>query len=473
MYSDAVIRHALCTDRAGSAGHGAAAGEAGDRSCGDRLRVELAIEHGVVRRARHRTHACATATAAVALACKLAEGRSLLDAARIGTAELCGVLDAGSNARECVALAVDALHDALACGIESLAEPIAADRVAVAMSGGVDSAVALLKVAESGAHPVGVTLRLWIDRRPPTVSARAARRARCALPGTPVTRWVCRTSRSTCVSASGPSVVESFLRDHRAGLTPNPCVRCNGSFRFDALLAVADRIGAARLATGHYARVERRGGRPLVARGLDSAKDQSYMLARIDPALLDRVWFPLGEQHKTETRDQARSAGMAAAGRRESQEVCFVGGGDHRDFVQRHGGGGRPGEIVHADGRRLGRHGGVHRFTPGQRRGLGVGGPGEPLYVLATDPASGRVVAGPRRLLARQIVHVRPGELYTGIERVEAKLRYRSAAVGASVRPVEDGFELELDEAAHGVAPGQVAVLYDGDAVVGAGVISA
>ncbi len=195
------------------------------------------------------------------------------------------------------------------------------------------------------------------------------------------------------------------------------------------------------------------------------------MLAGVEPELLDRVWFPLGEQRKTETREQARSARLAAAGRRESQEVCFVGGGDHRAFLERHGGSGAAGAIVDSAGRELGRHEGVHRFTPGQRKGLGVGG-GAALYVLRTDAASGTVVAGSHDELAVRHVRVSPGSLHLPVERVEAKLRYRSPAVAATVRRVGDGFELELDEPAHGVAPGQSAVLYDGDVVVGAGRIA-
>jgi tRNA-uridine 2-sulfurtransferase len=230
-------------------------------------------------------------------------------------------------------------------------------------------------------------------------------------------------------------------------------------------------VGAGRLATGHYARVVERDGRALVARGLDPAKDQSYMLAGVAPELLARVWFPLGEQEKTQTRAEARSAHLAAAERRESQEVCFVGGGDHRAFLERHGGAGRAGQIVDSAGKVLGRHDGVHRFTPGQRKGLAVGG-GPALFVLRTDAATGTVVAGDREQLGVSRVRVSPGRLHVPVERVEARLRYRSAGVAASVSAVGDGFELVLDEPAQGVAPGQAAVLYDGDVVVGAGRIA-
>ncbi len=426
---------------------------------------------GLVVRARHRSFACPHATAAASLACRLCEGRDLLGAATIGAGELESELRPDPHNRECVALAADALHAAIARALDRERMPAHADRVAVAMSGGVDSAVALLKTLEAGLRPVGVTLRLWIDPDAPD-SDRA-----CCSPQS------VRAARSACHAAGVPhvtldlrdrfrsQVVEDFVRGHAAGTTPNPCMRCNGSFRFDALAAFADRVGAPRLATGHYARIVERGGHTVLARGTDPDKDQSYMLARVPERILSRTWFPLGEQRKTETREQAHAAGLAAAGRRESQEVCFVGGGDHRRFLERHGGAGRGGEVVTADGRVIGRHDGVHRFTPGQRKGLGVGG-GEALFVLEVDPARGRVVAGPRRALARSTVTVRPGNMVLPMARVQAKLRYRSPALPATVREVEGGLELELDEPAYGVAPGQAAVLYDGDVIVGGGVIA-
>jgi tRNA-specific 2-thiouridylase len=471
VYSDAVTRHALDLDHAGSAGPGAVYGEAGDSVCGDQLRIELVVEHGRIVRARHRSFACPHATASASLACRLAEGRDLLGAARISTSLLEDELRPGEHNRECVALAVDALHGAIARGLELGSLPAEGARVAVAMSGGVDSAVALLKAVEAGLDAVGVTLRLWIDPLAPD-----SERACCSPQSVRAARSACHAAGVAHVTLDlrqrfRERIVQPFVRDHAAGDTPNPCVRCNGSFRFDALAEFADRIGAPRIATGHYARVVERDGHALIARGADPDKDQSYMLARVEEEIVRRVWFPLGDQSKTQTRQQARTAGLAAAGRAESQEVCFVGGGDHRSFVERYGGAGRTGEIVAGDGRVLGHHEGVHRFTPGQRRGLGVGG-GEALFVISTDPASGRVVAGPRSELARSEVRVSPGSLRVPSARVLAKLRYRSPAVAASVRLVEGGFVLELDEPAYGVAPGQAAVLYDGDTVVGAGLIA-
>jgi tRNA-uridine 2-sulfurtransferase len=361
-------------------------------------------------------------------------------------------------------LAVDALANAL--GPVFGAEP-APDRVAVAMSGGVDSAVALLR---AGPGAVGVTLRLWTDPAAPD-----ATRACCSPEAV-------LAARRTCYDLGLPhvtldlrepfrrAVVTPFVRGYALGETPNPCIRCNGSFRFAALLGFARRAGAARLATGHYARIVEHRGRRLLARARDPDKDQSYMLARIDPRLLDRIWFPLGDQTKAETRAEAAAAGLAVASRPESQEACFLGGADYRDFLARHGLPALAGAVVDEDGRELGRHEGFWRFTPGQRRGLGVA-TGEPVYALRTEPATNTVVVGPRESLGRRRVSAR-GRLHVPVDRVEAKLRYRSPALPACVEPTGSGFRLKLESPAFGVAAGQAAVLYEGDAVVGAGVVS-
>ena len=195
------------------------------------------------------------------------------------------------------------------------------------------------------------------------------------------------------------------------------------------------------------------------------------MLARLDPSKLERVWFPLGDQGKTETRAEAAHAGLPVASRAESQEACFLAGDDYRAFLGRHGLAPQEGAIVGEDGSELGRHDGFWRFTPGQRRGLGLAAP-EPLYVLGTRPSANAVVVGPRGALARTEVTAR-GRLYAEAERIEAKLRYRSPALPACVEPTPRGFRLELDEPAYGVAAGQAAVLYDGDTVVGYGLITA
>ena len=266
-------------------------------------------------------------------------------------------------------------------------------------------------------------------------------------------------------------MVEPFVRGYERGETPNPCIHCNGGFRFARLLAFAHRAGADTLATGHYARIVEHRGRLLLARGLDPVKDQSYMLARVDPAKLDRISFPLGAQTKTETRAEAERAGLAAAGRGESQEACFLAGDDYRLFLERRGLEAREGSIVDEGGQVLGKHGGYWRFTPGQRKGLGVAA-SEPLYAIRSDAATNTIVVGGLAALARTTIEA-SGDLYVPVERAHAKLRYRSDAVSAQVQERDGGFRLELARPAYGVAPGQAAVLYEDDVVVGAGLIRA
>jgi tRNA-uridine 2-sulfurtransferase len=375
------------------------------------------------------------------------EGLTLLEAAAVGGDEL----------------AVDALANALAPVFRAAPKP---GRIAVAMSGGVDSAVALLR---AGPGAIGVTLRLWLDPRGPD-----AERACCSPAAVLAARATCHRLGFPHVTLDlreefRREVVEPFVRGYAAGETPNPCIRCNGSFRFAELMAFADRAGASKLATGHYARIVEREEGLLLARAVDPRKDQSYMLARLDPRFLDRLWFPLGEQTKEDTRAEAARAGLEAASRAESQEACFLAGGDYRDFLERHGLGAADGPLVDEDGKEVGRHAGFWRFTPGQRRGLGVAAD-EPLYALRSEPATNTVVVGIRSALATREVLAR-GRLHVPLERADVKLRYGSPAVAAEVLPAENGFRLRLDEPAYGVAAGQAAVLYDGDAVVGAGTI--
>ena len=400
----------------------------------------------------------------VALVRLAVEGDRIVDADAAGLERpLAGLtlLEAAAVAGE--TLAADALANALGQLFRAEPDP---DRVAVAMSGGVDSAVALL---HAGPGAIGVTLRLWIDPAAPD-SERA-----CCSPEAVI------AARETCHALGLPhvtldlrdefrrAVVAPFVRGYARGETPNPCMRCNGSFRFAELLAFADRAGASRLATGHYARIVDHRSRRLLARARDPEKDQTYMLARLDPRFLDRIWFPLGEQTKDETRAEAARAGLAVARRTESQEACFLGGGDYRDFVSRHGVADAEGEIVDEQGRQLGRHGGFWRFTTGQRRGLGVSS-AEPLYVLRTDPGANTVVVGPRESLAVETISAR-GRLYVRVNRAEVKWRYRSPAVPAAVEETEHGFRLALEAPAYGVAAGQTAVLYDDGVVVGAGLL--
>ena len=360
-------------------------------------------------------------------------------------------------------LAVDALANALGPVFHAERK---AGRTAVAMSGGVDSAVALLRALPDA---IGVTLRLWLDPDGPN-----AERACCSPEAVIAARETCHRLGVPHVTLDlreefRRAIVSPFLDGYANGETPNPCIRCNGAFRFDELLAFMERAGCERLATGHYARIVQHRGRTLLGRSL-AAKDQSYMLAALDPRHLARVWFPLGEQTKDETRAEAQRAGLDVAQRAESQEACFLAGDDYRAFLARHGLAPRTGAIVNEEGNEVGMHEGAWGFTPGQRRGIGVVAE-RPLYVIETDASANTVVVGPREALARRRVRA-AGRLYLPVERAEAKLRYRSPAVPATVSDTDEGFELELDEAAYGIARGQAAVLYEGDAVVGCGTVT-
>jgi tRNA-uridine 2-sulfurtransferase len=393
------------------------------------------------------------------------EGDRIVDADAGGLAEpLAGLTLLEAAAVPGEPLVVDALANAL--GPIFRAEP-AADRTAVAMSGGVDSAVALLR---AGSSAIGVTLRLWIDPEAP-----AAERACCSPEAVIAARETCHRLGLPHVTIDARegfrlAVVQPFVDGYARGETPNPCTRCNGSFRFGQLLGFARRAGAARLATGHYARIVEHRGRLLLARAADPEKDQSYMLAQVDPKHLERIWFPLGDQTKEETRTEAERAGLAVAHRAESQEACFLGGGDYRDFLARHGLESRPGDIVDEQGRTVGSHDGFWHFTAGQRRGLGVA-TGRAAYAVGGDPVTNTVVVGPREALARRRVTA-SGRLFAAVTRSDVKLRYRSPAVPADVEVVEDGFRVFLDEPVYGVASGQTAVLYEEDVVVGAGRIT-
>jgi tRNA-specific 2-thiouridylase len=377
--------------------------------------------------------------------------------------------------RHAAELAADALHRALGAAAKDGAVRLeaAGRRTLVAMSGGVDSAAAAQLALDAGDEVVAVTLELWSD------------------PGTDGERSCCspqavRGARDLAHRMGIPhmtldlrerfraEVVDGFLDGYAAGRTPNPCVRCNGEVRFDAMLELAEALGAARLATGHYARIARDEHGPLIRAGADPRKDQSYMLAKLGPELLDRLSFPLGGLTKDAVRALAREAGLPVADKRESQDLCFVAGLGGREFLLRHGGPRlrRPGDIVDRGGTVLGRHGGQHNYTVGQRRGLGLSSP-EPMYVLKREAQTNRVVVGPKEALATDRVPLDDATLHRHPREVQTvRLRYHAEALACRVHVEENGrLELELDQPANGVAPGQLACLMREDRVVGEGTI--
>ncbi len=443
---------------------GARDGVAGGAACGDLVRISVGVEGDRVADAGFQAAGCGATIAAGSAAVDLVHGAPLLDAARIGSARVAAELGGLSVGKLHAAdLAADALARALgAAAGDAAALPAEADRTLVAMSGGVDSAVAALR-AEGEA--VAVTLELWRDPdndgERSCCSADAVRGARALAHRMGLAHFTLDLR-----DEFRAGVVEPWLAGHAAGLTPNPCVGCNGHVRLDAMLAFADRLGAATLSTGHYARRTNDG---LLRMAADPAKDQSYMLAALSPCTLGRLRFPLGDLRKPEVRALARDAGLPVAAKADSQDLCFLAGTGRARFLARHGGlRERPGDIVDARGRRVGRHRGHHHFTVGQRRGLGIGGHDEPLYVLGTDARANTVTVGPRAALGTSTVRVRGVRLHRDETEVEAvKLRYRSAAVPCRLR----GDEIALGEPVHGVAPGQTAVLLRGDVVLGSATI--
>ncbi|HEY5144899.1 MAG TPA: tRNA 2-thiouridine(34) synthase MnmA [Solirubrobacteraceae bacterium] len=442
---------------------------AGAVACGDVVRISVAIEGDRVRAAGFDAEGCGATLAAASAAVALVEGAQLLDAARVGVDEVCGALGGLSlGKRHAADLAADALARALGTAARADAR-LAPDagRTLVAMSGGVDSAVAAILCArDAGAAPVAVTLELWRDAHNDAAksccSASAVREARAL-----AHRMGMAHLTVDLREEFRAGVVDPWIADHAAGLTPNPCVRCNGGVRLDAMLDLAGRLGARHLATGHYARV---GDDGLLRSAADGAKDQSYMLAALARASIARLRFPLGELTKPQVRELAERERLPVARKPDSQDLCFLAGTGREAFLARHGGPReRPGRILDGAGHTVGRHRGAHGYTVGQRRGVGIGGAGEPLYVTGTDIAANTVTVGPRSALRTDRVRVTDVRLHVPAEEVaEVRLRYRSRPVACTVR----GEELELAEPVWGAAPGQTAVFLRGDRVLGCATIA-
>ena len=352
-----------------------------------------------------------------------------------------------------------------------------ASLIVVAMSGGVDSSVVAMLAARSGARVVGVTMQLYDHGEAVKKSG-----ACCAGQDIYDAKTVCdRLGIPHYVldyeSRFRDSVIAEFADAYAAGQTPIPCSSCNQGVKFTDLIAFARELGADCLATGHYVRRVRRDGRVELWKGRDPARDQSYFLYGTTPEQLEFVRFPLGDLPKAEVRALAAEAGLIVADKPDSQDICFVPDGDYASLVKRlRPETAAPGDIVHLDGRKLGRHGGVIHFTIGQRRGLEIGGQPEPLYVVRLDAARRRVIVGPRSALAVGAATIANlNWLGEGQTRVEAKVRSLARPVPATVTcsPAEAGAQLCFHTPEYGVAPGQSAVFYDGDRVLGGGTIVA
>jgi tRNA-specific 2-thiouridylase len=350
-------------------------------------------------------------------------------------------------------------------------------RIVVAMSGGVDSSVAAALLAEAGHDVVGLSMQLYDQREGEHGygsccsladlhdAGRVARRLN-------IPHYILNFEREF-----QQTVVRNFVDEYVAGRTPIPCAHCNSDVKFTTLLERAQAFDAELVATGHYARVDAdpSTGRHVLRRGLDSTKDQSYFLFSLTQAQLSRASFPVGHLNKDEVRDFARARGLATADKPDSQEICFVPDGDYAHFIERTTGDlDNAGTIVNLSGDVLARHGGVHRFTVGQRKGLGVA-LAEPTYVLELRPSEKQVVVGPRRELERTTLTASQVNWISGIApeaplRVTAQIRHRHQPAPARVTSTAaHRAALEFDTPQIAITPGQAVVFYEGDVVVGGG----
>jgi tRNA-specific 2-thiouridylase len=348
-------------------------------------------------------------------------------------------------------------------------------RIVVAMSGGVDSSVAAALLAREGHEVIGLSMQLY-DQRGGEVrfgscctidDLHDARRVAARL-GIP--HYIVNFERQF-----GEQVVSNFVREYSAGRTPIPCVHCNGDLKFATLAERAAGLGADFVATGHYARVERGAdGRFLLRRGLDPAKDQSYFLFTLDQAQLAHAMFPVGALEKTDVRAQARELGLPISEKPDSHEICFVPDGDYAAFVERRTAVAGAGPIRDVAGTVVGRHDGVHRFTVGQRKGLGLSSP-IPLYVVNIDAAANSVTVGPREALQRTSLTASGVNWIAGTPppagtRVCAQIRYKHREAPAAITPFDRArVDVVFDGPQNAVAPGQAVVFYDGESVLGGG----
>jgi tRNA-specific 2-thiouridylase len=458
-YGSGVAKRLRSGPAAGPLAGANAAGEAGDRECGALVRIELRVADGRVEDAGFCAYGCPATLASAMEVVERVRGVPFLSAAGLSAHAVSDELRLLPSKEPSAELAIDALHaalsDAVAQGLRigGSAHALDEDAILVGMSGGVDSAVAALLLKEQGFRTVGVTLELWRDPgarddrsccSPETVQK--ARRA-AHLVGIP---HLTIDARELFYSR----VVEYFVDDYARGCTPNPCAKCNARLRFGLMLDVAAALGLSRIATGHYARLV--GEPPGLARGVDRAKDQSYVLAEVAPEVLRRVVFPLGGMTKTEVRALAALRGLEGAVTPESQEICFVPDNDYRRFLRERLGD-RPGLVVDGEGREVGRHLGTYNFTIGQRKGLGLGG-GDLSYVVDLIPERSEVVVGCGP--AASIGTVKIGGVVRHRRAVDGfvTVQLRSSGGTAAARAVDET-TIELQEPIAGVAPGQTAVL--------------
>jgi tRNA-uridine 2-sulfurtransferase len=349
-----------------------------------------------------------------------------------------------------------------------LGPDLGAKRIVVAMSGGVDSSVVAALAARSGAETIGVTLQLYdhgaaVGRTGSCCAGQDIRDARAVCDRLGIAHYVFDHE-----SRFRESVIDQFADEYLAGRTPIPCVRCNMGVKFTDLFALARDLGADCLATGHYVRRVEGPAGPELHRAAEPARDQSYFLFATTAEQLDFLRFPLGGLPKPQVRAVAAELGLGVAAKPDSQDICFVPDGDYARLVKKlRPQAERDGEIVDLSGRVLGRHKGLIHFTVGQRKGLEIGGQPEPLYVVRLEADAGRVVVGPKRALAVQAARLAEINWIGGDPQGPLSAKVRSLAKPVPARL--DGDRLVFLQPEYGVSPGQAAVLYDGDRVLGGG----